>query len=139
MGHESFSRSTVEKLSSDRTFGNVFAAFFAIIGLLPVLSGRDPRFWALALGGAFLIVAFVAPRVLRPLNRLWMRFGLVLHKIVNPLVLGMMFFVVVTPVGLLMRVFGKDPLRLRFDAEAETYWIVRDPPGPAPDSLNHQF
>jgi hypothetical protein len=84
-------------------------------------------------------VALLWPAVLAPLNRIWTRFGLLLHRIVSPVVLGVMFFGVVTPMGLVMRALGKDPLRLRFDPAARTYWIERRPPGPAPDTLNNQF
>jgi len=90
-------------------------------------------------GAAFLVVAWLRPAVLAPLNRAWTRFGLLLHRIVSPIVLGVMFFVVITPMGLVMRALGKDPLRLRYDREARTYWIDRRPPGPAPDTLNNQF
>jgi hypothetical protein len=139
MGHESFDRKSSVKTSSDRVFGLVFAAFFAIVALLPWLSGRTPRFWSLGVSGVFAITALAVPTVLAPLNRLWMRFGLLLHGIVSPIVLGIMFFVVITPMAVLIRILGKDPLRLRFDREASTYWIRRDPPGPAPDSLDRQF
>jgi len=89
--------------------------------------------------GLFLLLAVLVPRVLAPANRLWTKFGLLLHHIVSPLALGVLFFLVVTPTGLLMRLFGKDPLRLRFDPAADSYWIKRDPPGPAADSLKNQF
>ena len=71
------------------------------------------------------MVAWLSPAALAPLNRVWTRFGLLLHRIVSPVVLGVMFFVVVTPMGLVMRALGKDPLRLRFDREARSYWIDR--------------
>ena len=91
------------------------------------------------MSAAFLAAALVWPGVLAPLNRLWTRFGLLLHRLVSPLVLGVMFFLVITPMGLVMRALGKDPLRLQRDRAARTYWIDRQPPGPAPDSLNNQF
>ena len=89
--------------------------------------------------GIFLLLAALVPGVLAPANRLWTKFGLLLHHIVSPIALGILFFLVVTPTGLLMRLFGKDPLRLRFDPDADSYWIKRDPPGPAADSLKNQF
>ena len=79
------------------------------------------------------------PRVLAPLNRLWTRFGILLAKIVNPVVMAGVFFIAVTPIGLLMRLAGKDLLRLRYDSTAETYWIMRTPPGPPPDTMKNQF
>jgi hypothetical protein len=127
------------KIGSERSFGLVFAGFFALVGLWPLFGGETPRLWALGLGGVFLLLAFLAPKTLAPFNRLWFRFGLLLHKIVNPLVMALMFFVVIMPIGLLMRLVGKDPLRLRFDREAKSYWIPRDPPGPPPESLKNQF
>lgn len=93
----------------------------------------------MVVAGAFLLLAMLIPQVLAPANRLWTKFGLLLHNIVSPIALGILFFLVVTPTGLLMRLFGKDPLRLRFDPAASSYWIKRDPPGPAADSLKNQF
>lgn len=125
--------------SSDRSFGLVFTVFFAIVALLPLLHGGKARLWAAGLSGIFLLLAWWVPAILAPLNRLWMRFGLLLHRIVSPLALGILFFLVVTPTGLLMRLFGKDPLRLKRDEAAASYWIERDPPGPAADSLKQPF
>jgi hypothetical protein len=139
MAHESFDRKEPVSGSSNRAFGLVFAAVFAIIGLWPWLFRGQVRVWSVVVGAAFLLAALFWPAALRPLNRVWTRFGLLLHRIVSPLVLGVMFFIVVTPMGLLMRALGRDPLRLRFDRDAQSYWIDRQPPGPAPDTLNNQF
>ena len=139
MSHESFDRTEPVSSSSNRSFGLVFAAVFTIIGLWPWLFGGEVRIWSLVVGAAFLGVAWLWPAALAPLNRVWTRFGMLLHRIVSPVVLGVMFFVVVTPTGLLMRALGKDPLRLRLDRNAGSYWIDRQPPGPAPDTLNNQF
>ena len=79
------------------------------------------------------------PALLAPLNRLWTRFGALLHRVVSPIVLGFMFFVVITPMGLVRRMLVKDPLRLRFDRQAGSYWVPRQPPGPPPQSLTNQF
>ena len=137
--HEDFSRRGEIEAGSERTFGIVFFAVFAIMGLYPLLNGGEARIWALFIAGAFLLAALVAPRILRPLNRLWSRFGLLLHKVVSPVIMGLLFFVVVTPTALIMRLAGKDPLRLRFDPEARTYWIDRQPPGPEPKTMRNQF
>lgn len=138
--HEHTPRHTSQvQSSSDRAFGFVFAAVFLIIALYPLLHASGIRIWAVVISGLFLLLAALVPQVLAPANRLWTRFGLLLHNIVSPLALGILFFLVVTPTGLLMRLFGKDPLRLRFDPAADSYWIKRDPPGPAADSLNNQF
>lgn len=128
-----------EEIGSDRSFGIVFTVFFAVVGGLPLLSGGGPRIWALAVSGGFLLVALAIPKILHPLNVVWMKFAAVLNSIVSPLVLGLLFFTTITPIGLLMRMFGKDVLRLKFDKNAESYWIKRDPPGPPPESMSNQF
>lgn len=127
------------QIGSERSFGLVFAAVFTIVALWPLKAGGDVRLWALALAGAFLVVALAAPKLLKPLNLVWFKFGLLLHKIMSPVIMGLLFFVTVTPIGLLMRATGKDPMRLKRDPAATSYWITRDPPGPAPDSMKNQF
>jgi len=139
MGHESYDRPEEIQGPSNRSFGLVFAGFFAIVGLLPLVTGGQIRYWALLVGAIFLLLGLAIPAVLAPLSRVWMKFGQFLHKIVSPIVLGIMFFLVVTPIGVLMRLLGKDPLRLKLDREARSYWITREPPGPAPESLRDQF
>ena len=137
--HEDFAREEEAKASSERTFGLVFAAVFLIIGLWPLLHREAVRLWSLGIAVAFLVLAFVAPRTLVPLNRLWMKLGLLLHAIVNPVIMAFLFFTTVTPIALIMRLSGKDPLRLKLDPAARTYWIDRTPPGPAPDTMPRQF
>lgn len=135
--HEDLSRDDASRTSSDRGFGLVFAAVFVVVAGWPLLDGEAPRLWALAIAAVFLALAIAAPRLLGPLNRLWTRFGLLLSRVMNPLVLGLLFFFVVTPMGLAMRALGKDPLRRRRDPAAASYWIERRPPGPAP--MSRQF
>jgi hypothetical protein len=137
--HEDFSRDQEIKPSSNRSFGWVVVAGFLLIGLWPLVSGSSVRWWSLIVSGLFAIVTLAAPALLTIPNRLWLRFGLLLHRIVSPVVLAIMFYGVVTPMGALMRAFGKDSLRLRRNGSADTYWIKRDPPGPKPDSLPNQF
>jgi predicted membrane metal-binding protein len=139
MTHETFEREETVKGSSDRGFGLVFTAVFAVIGLWPLIHAHAPRWWSLAVAAAFLAVSLIRPALLAPLNRLWMRFGLLLHRVVNPIVMGLLFFLVLTPFGLALRLLGKDPLRRGFQAAAATYWIERLPPGPAPDTMKNQF
>ena len=115
------------------------AVVFTIIGTWPVLFSGSFRWWALIVAGLFGGFAVAVPKVLAPLNRLWFRFGLLLHKIVSPLVMGLMFYGLFTPYGVIMRMMGKDLLRLKLDPEAPSYWIERDPPGPAPESIKNQF
>jgi len=126
-------------IGSERNFGIVFAVLFVIIGLLPLYRGGMLRWWAIALGTTFLICAFVAPRLLRPLNYLWFKLGLLMHHAVNPIVLGVLYFGAVVPMGLLGRVYGRDLLHLRFDKAALTYWIRRDFPAPRPGGMTKQF
>ena len=137
--HERLVREDKVKGSSDRSFGLVFAAVFAIIGLIPLLGDGGVRVWSLAVAVVFLALALVRPVVLAPLNHLWTRFGLLLHRIVNPIIMGLLFYLVVTPTGLIIRMLGKDLLRLRFDPQAKSYWIERQPPGPAPETMKDQF
>ena len=137
--HEKLDRAGDVKAGSERVFGSVFAAVFALIGLWPLLSAGGVRPWALIVAALFIAAAHFAPRALKPLNRLWFLFGMLLHKIVNPLVMALLFFVTVTPIAILMRLAGKDPLRLKFDRAAKSYWIERTPPGPAPETMRNQF
>jgi len=137
--HERLVREETVRGSSDRSFGLVFAAVFAVIGLWPLLGDGGIRIWSLAISLVFLATAMLRPMLLAPLNRLWTRFGLLLHHVVNPIIMALLFYLVVTPTGLVMRALGKDILRLRFDRQAKSYWIERQPPGPAPEAMRDQF
>lgn len=128
-----------QRLPSSRRFGLLFVAVFLAIGLYPLFSEKPVRYWALAVSALFLILALFIPRTLTPLNRLWMRFGSVLHRVVNPLVTAVLFYAVVTPAGLLMRAFGKDPMHRKFDTERESYWIKREDADPSSNSMRNQF
>lgn len=138
-GHEDFSRTHEVKGSSNRAFGWVFVAVFAIIGAWPLVHGGAARWWSLIAAAAALLVTLLAPALLALPNRLWMRFGVLLNRVISPVALAFLFYAVVTPMGLVMRAFGKDILRLRRSGADASYWIERDPPGPKPDSMNHQF
>ena len=137
--HEDFARTEEIRGSSDRSFGLVFTGAFLLVGVWPLLSRRPVKAWALGVAAAFLIASLVRPAALAPLNRVWLYVGLLLQRIVSPVVLGILFFLTVTPIGLLMRLTGKNPLHLGFDREAQSYWIDRRPPGPAPDTMPRQF
>jgi hypothetical protein len=127
------------KQSSNRTLGLVFAVFFALVALLPMVRGHAVRLWALPCSALFLLTALAAPKILAPLNRAWTVLGTLLHAVVNPLVLGVLFYLVFTPFGWVLRRMGKDFLRLRPAPGATTYWIPRQPPGPAPETMSRQF
>ncbi len=137
--HEFRQRAEVTKPSSDRSFGLVFAAFSALLGALSLWhgTGRWPTWFGLAV--VMLIVALAAPKTLAPFNWAWTKLGLVLHAIVSPVVLAILFYVCIAPIGFLMRLSGTDPLRRHYDADAESYWIARDPPGPQRETFRNQF
>ena len=137
--HEQFDRPKQVKASSDRAFGVVIVSAASAIAAVKALLGDATAIWWLIAAVPFALTAWLCPKVLTPLNRAWLRFGRLLHRIVSPLILALIFYLIVVPVGLLMRLSGKDPLRLTFEPEAASYWIPRTPPGPAPDSMHDQF
>ena len=137
--HETISSFRRVDVSSDRKFGTIFGLVFAILGLWPLFHQQSPHWWLIVLAGLFLAAALIFPRSLSLLNRGWFRLGLILNKIVGPVVVGALFFGAVVPVGWYLRKRGKDLLGLKFSRDAATYWIERDPPGPAPGSLTKQF
>ncbi len=126
-------------VGSERNFGIVFAAAFALIALGPTVHGGSTRWWALVVGACFLACAFSAPRLLKPLNLLWFKFGLAIHHIINPIVMAVMFYGAILPMAVLLRALGKDLLRLKREPESASYWIPREPPAPAPGSMSKQF
>ncbi len=121
--HEPVDRQQDPPLPSERSFGFVFAAFCAIVAGLRHWHGHADARWWLAGGVAFATLALLWTAPLRPLNRLWARFGLLLHAIVNPVLMGLIFFLAILPTGVLMRLAGKDPLRLKREPSAATYWV----------------
>jgi hypothetical protein len=126
--------------SSERSFGVTLAVVFAVVGFWPlVFRSETPHWWALVISLAFLTTAFVAPRLLVPLNVLWFKLGLLLHHIVNPIVMALIYYGAFVPMGLVLKMAGKDLLRLSWDPAAESYWLVRDPPGPAAGTMTKQF
>jgi len=139
MAHEDLTREQEVEGSSDRSFGVVFAVVFLLIAAWPLLYKGGPRWWALAVSASFAVVAMAKPSLLAGLNRQWMKFGLLLGKIVSPIALGLLFYGVITPIGFFLRLAGKDPLRLKYDRGADSYWIRREPPGPPPGSMTNQF
>ena len=124
---------------SDRSFGYVFGALFAIIGAYPLVKGLPPQLWSLLLGALFTVLAALRPSLLAPLNWLWTKLGLALNRVVSPIALLLVYCLAIVPMGLALRALGKDPLRLRLDREASTYWITRMPPGRADEQMKRQF
>ena len=115
------------KIGSNRSFGIVFFVVFLIIAIYPLINGDELRLWSLIISILFLFLGLVNSKILNPLNKLWFKFGIFLGKIVSPLVMGIIFFLVVTPIGLLMRLLNKDLLNLRFNNNG-SYWIEKTEP-----------
>ena len=135
--HEDYTRTEPVRGSSDRAFGLMVGGVLTAIGLTPLIKGNTPGWAAAGAGAVLLLLALIKPSLLHRPNLLWTRLGLLLHGLVSPIVMGAMFYLVFTPIGLLFRLLGKDPLRLRFDPDAASYWIHREPA--APDSMANQF
>lgn len=137
--HEDFSRGYQGGRSSERAFGLQFAILLTAIALWPSLAGRHPRWWALAAGALLLLVSLARPSLLALPNAAWNQLSLLLGRVVNPLVTGLLFFTVFVPTALISRLWARDALRMRFDPQADSYWIDRQPPGPAGDTMPRQF
>ena len=116
------------KMNSNRNFGLVFFIIFLILGLWPITNGEEIRIWLILLAFIFLILGIMESKLLSPLNRLWFKFGIMLGAIVAPIVMGAIFFIVVTPIGIVMSIIGKDLLNKKHDKKKETYWIKRIKP-----------
>ena len=114
------------KQLGNRPFGFIFAGIFTVIALWPVAFGGDPRQWALIIVALFAVPAVLYPRVLQPLNDLWVKFGMFMHMIINPILMGIIFFVAVVPTGLILKLLGKDPMRRKLEAQSNTYWLPRE-------------
>ena len=113
------------KISSNRNFGIVFFVVFLLIALYPIIKQNEIRLWSLIISLSFLVLGILNSKLLSPLNRLWFKFGLFLGKIISPIIMGIIFFFVVTPIGLLMRLLKKDLLSLKFNNE-KSYWIKKN-------------
>jgi len=111
-------------MSSNRSFGLVFFAFFLIVGLWPIFQYEDIRIWSIIAAFIFLILGILDSKYLTPLNRFWMKFGLFLGKIISPIVMGIVFFLVVTPIGIIMKIFRKDLLNIKHN-QNQSYWVHR--------------
>jgi hypothetical protein len=139
MAHEDLRREHVIERSSDRAFALVFVAAFVLICGWPLLHGASPRWWAGALAAVLAVIGLVKPGLLAGANRAWSALGVALGHIVAPAVLAVLFYAVLTPVGMLMRLTGNDSMRLKRERDAASYWIARKPPGPPADSMKNQF
>ncbi len=115
------------------------AVAFSLLGLFPLVHGSNPMWWALFVAFAFFALSFLYAKGLEKPKLVWLKFGELLHKITSPIILGFMFFVVVTPMAILLRAFGKDLLSQKLDSSSESYWVQREPPGPEPQGMDNQF
>ena len=115
------------KISSNRSFGVVFFAVFLFIALYPLVFSGEIRVWSAIISLIFLVLGLLNSKILTPLNKLWFKFGIFLGKIISPLIMGMIFFLVVTPIGLIMRLLGKDVLNLKYNKN-RSYWIEKNGP-----------
>jgi len=115
------------KIGSNRSFGIVFFVVFLLVSIHPLINGEDIRLWSLLISFIFLVLGLLNSKFLTPLNKFWFKIGIILAKIVSPLVMGFIFFAIVTPIGIIMRLFGKDMLNLKFNNE-DTYWIEKKGP-----------
>ena len=115
------------KIGSNRGFGIVFFVVFLLIAIYPLLKGSDLRIWSLLISLIFLVLGLLNSNLLTPLNKLWFKFGLFLGKIISPLIMGFIFFAVVTPIGIIMRLLGKDLLNLKYNKK-KSYWIEKTGP-----------
>ena len=126
-------------LPSNRSFGTLFVVVFALLGAYGWWRGSAFYGFALALSAVTLVLTLAKPDWLAPANRAWMKLGELLNRIVSPIALGIVFYGVLTPMALVMRLIGRDAMQRRFDPSAGTYWIERKPPGPDPSGLPNQF
>ncbi len=135
--HEDLSQKTEVKISSARNFGIWFTLVFVVVALIPLRHGQPIRVWSLVVAAVVLLAAFLAPSMLQPLNIAWSKVGLLLGRVVNPIVMAAIFFLVVTPMAAYLRWKKKDLLRLRQDNTVKSYWILRE--GPVLGSMTRQF
>jgi len=115
------------KIGSNRSFGIVFFILFLLIALYPMINSEGIRMWSVILSLIFLVLGLLDSKILNPLNKIWFKFGILLGRVISPLIMGVIFFFVVTPIGLIMRILGKDVLNLKYNSN-KTYWIEKTGP-----------
>jgi len=127
------------QLPSNRSFGWTFTGFFILVGLFGIWRSSPVLTWLIALAGLFAVITLTRAQWLAPLNRAWMKFGAIMNSIVSPVILGVIFFGVFTPTGMVMRIIGRDAMARKLDPAAKSYWVKRDPAGPADDSFGNMY
>jgi len=126
----------IEKISSNRSFGLVFFVVFLLVSIWPIKTGGDLKIWALILSLIFLILGILNSKLLNPLNKFWNYLGFFLGMIISPIVMGIIFFLIISPIGLIMRLFRKDLLKLKTDKNLNSYWIMKQK---IKSSMKNQF
>ena len=139
MTHEDFSRELPKRTTTDRIFGLTIAGVLTATGLLPLVRRHPVRWWELILAALLLAVSLAAPSVLGPVKRVWMRVAHMINLVVAHVLSALLLLIVFAPVRLWFRITGRDLLGLRWNHAADTYWVLREPPGPAPETMTHQF
>ncbi len=137
--HEKLDETSVSRRSSERSFGILFFLIFQAIAIYFYVSYGENYLYFVLVGLIFGIVALFAPVMLFPLNFLWIKFGLLLHRLISPIIISLLFFAGIVPIGILMRIFGKRPLNLKFEPDKNTYWIAREKHLQPSKLLNQQF
>jgi len=137
--HERFAADEKNVPGSERQFGIVMALGLTLLSALNFWGTGSWWPWTLAIAALFALAVLIAPSTLKWLNLAWFKFGLLLHRVVNPLFMAVVYYASVVPTGLIMRALGKDMLRLNLEPDAETYWMARQPPGPAAETMKDQF
>ena len=137
--HENLDKEEEVKVSSERSFGIVFTLVFLAVGVWVVSEGQSKGWLFFVSATLFLVIAIARPSILGPLNRTWAKFGLLLGQVFNPLLLGVVFFLVVFPIAVVLRLCGKDSLHLKSKPDLKSYWIDRSPAGPKFGSMTKQF
>jgi len=137
--HETVVREEDIEPGSDRSFGLIVGGILSAIGLYQFFAGSTLYLWFLSPGAMLVLLGLVLPSLLHPLNIAWMKLGLLLGRIVTPVVMFLVYLISVVPIGLLLRMFGKDLLSLKQGDDKQSYWLDRTPPGPTPESLKDQF
>ena len=123
------------KIGTNRSFGIVFSLVFLLIALYPLINNEDIRLWSLVISLIFLALGLIKSKILSPLNKIWFKFGIILGLVVSPVIMGIIFFLVVTPIGFIMRLLGKDILNLNYQND-KSYWIQKNGPK---SNMNNQF
>lgn len=127
------------KQNSELHFALLFSFVFTIIAIYPLFSGQELHIWAIIIALAFLAIGLLKPSVLKPINILWFKFGLLLHTVVSPLIMALIYFSAVLPTGLLLKLFGKDPMRRKYDHSGNSYWIIRNSSESENNNFKNQF